>query len=134
MQRRDFIKILGLASGAAVMESCGAKKGAEKLIPHVIPPEIEIVPGQAIYFNTTCTECPAGCGVSAKVVEKQIQNRLGRYPVKLEGTNGHPINDGKLCVRGQSSLYRLYHPDRLRHPMMRDEEGNLQKCTWEEAY
>jgi molybdopterin-containing oxidoreductase family iron-sulfur binding subunit len=134
MQRRDFIKLLGLASGAAVMESCGAKKGAEKLIPHVIPPEVEIIPSEAIYFSTTCTECPAHCGLSAKVVEKQIDNqRLGRYPIKLEGLAGHPINDGKLCLRGQSSLTRLYHPERLRQPMMRDGSGNWKPCTWDEA-
>jgi len=134
MQRRDFIKILGLASGTAVMESCGAKKGAEKLIPHVIPPEIDIFPSGAIYFNTTCTECPAHCGVSAKVVEKQINNQLGRYPIKLEGIAGHPINDGKLCMRGQSSLTRLYHPERLRTPMMKDADGRMAPCTWEEAF
>ncbi|UCE05682.1 MAG: 4Fe-4S dicluster domain-containing protein [bacterium] len=134
MQRRDFIKLLGLASGAAFMESCGAKKGAEKLIPHVIPPEIEIIPGHAIYFNTTCTECPANCGISAKVVERTFDNKLGRYPIKLEGITGHPINNGKLCIRGQSSLTRLYHPDRLRNPLMRDDNGNLNKCSWNEAY
>jgi Fe-S-cluster-containing dehydrogenase component/anaerobic selenocysteine-containing dehydrogenase len=134
MQRRDFIKILGLASGAAVMESCGAKKGVEKLIPHVIPPEVEIFPSGAVYFSTTCTECPANCGMSAKIVEKQINNQLGRYPIKLEGIAGHPINDGKLCMRGQSSLTRLYHPDRLRNPMMQDADGNFNPCTWDEAF
>lgn len=134
MQRRDFIKILGLASGAAVMESCGAKKGAEKLIPHVIPPEIEIFPSGAVYFSSTCTECPAHCGISAKVVEKTFNNRIGRYPIKLDGIAGHPINDGKLCMRGQSSLTRLYHPERLRSPMMKDAEGKLVPCTWDEAF
>ncbi|MCU0644947.1 MAG: 4Fe-4S dicluster domain-containing protein [bacterium] len=134
MQRRDFIKLLGLASGAAVMESCGAKKDAEKLIPYVIPPEVEIFPGGAVYFSTACMECPAHCGVSAKVVEKQINNQLGRYPIKLEGIAGHPINDGKLCMRGQSSLTRLYQPNRLRNPMMRDENGNLNPCTWDQAF
>ena len=134
MQRRDFIKILGLASGAAVMESCGAKKGAEKLIPHVIPPEVEIFLSGAVYFSSTCTECPAHCGVSAKIVEKTYNNRIGRYPIKLDGIEGHPINDGKLCIRGQSSLTRLYHPERLRNPMMKDADGSLVPCTWDEAF
>ncbi|MEE4312175.1 MAG: 4Fe-4S dicluster domain-containing protein [candidate division KSB1 bacterium] len=134
MQRRDFIKILGLASGASLMNSCGAKKGAEKLIPHVIPPEIEIIPGQAIYFNTTCTECPANCGVSAKVVEKTIDQQLERYPVKLDGIKNHPVNDGKLCIRGQSSLTRLYDPERLKSPLMKDENGEMVECTWDDAF
>ncbi|UCE05927.1 MAG: 4Fe-4S dicluster domain-containing protein [bacterium] len=134
MQRRDFIKILGLASGAAVVESCGAKRGAEKLIPHVIPPEVEIFPSGAIYFSTACTECPAHCGVSVKIVEKAFNNRIGRYPIKLDGIAGHPINDGKLCIRGQSALTRLYHPKRLRCPMRKDEDGKLMSCTWDEAF
>ncbi len=134
MQRRDFIKILGLASGATLLESCGSKKGVEKLIPHVIPPEVEIIPGQSIFIPTTCTECPANCGVSARVTEKVFNQVRGRYPIKLEGISKHPLNDGKLCIRGQSSLTRLYRPDRLKNPLMADKSGQFVPCSHEEAF
>jgi len=58
--------------------------------------------------------------------------REGR-PVKLEGIPGHPVSDGGLCVRGQSSLYRLYHPERLRGPLARN-GGKLRPISWEDAF
>ena len=134
MNRRDFIKFLGTASGATLVTSCRLKEGTDKLIPYLIPPEDEIVPGQAIYYSTTCTECPAYCGVSAKIREKIQGTEYKRYPIKLEGIVGHPINDGALCVRGQSSLTRLYNPSRIKEPLVRDSKGRLRQASWEEAF
>ncbi len=135
MKRRDFIKLLGATTGTALVASCGLQKGTEKLIPHVIPPEDGLAPGQPAFYNSTCTECPANCGLTAKVHEKLTANNLyERYPVKLEGLSGHPINDGTLCIRGQSSLTRLYHPERLKEPLVRDGSGKLKVSTWKEAY
>ena len=125
MDRRKFVKLVGGASSAAFVGACGVDKGTEYLIPHVIPPDEEIIPGTAVYYGTTCTECPAGCGIRAKV-------RDGR-PVKLEGLPGHPINDGRLCIRGQASLTRLYHPDRIKTPMSRVSGGEFRSVSWEEA-
>ena len=135
MKRRDFIKLLGATTGTALVASCGVQKGTEKLIPHVIPPEDGLAPGQPAFYNSTCTECPANCGLTVKVHEKlTANNRYERYPVKLEGLSGHPINDGTLCIRGQSSLTRLYHPERLKEPLIRDGSGKLKVSTWKEAY
>jgi Fe-S-cluster-containing dehydrogenase component len=125
MDRRSFMKVVAGASGAAAAGSCGADKGTEYLIPYLVPPEKEIIPGEPIYYNTTCTECPAGCGMSVKVRDGS--------PVKLEGIAGHPINDGALCVRGQASITRLYHPDRLKGPLARDPNGDLRSVSWGEA-
>lgn len=125
MDRRSFMKIVGGASGAAAVGSCGVDKGTEYLIPYLVPPEEEIVPGEAVYYNTTCTECPAACGVRAKV-------RNG-FPVKLEGLDGHPVSDGALCVRGQASITRLYHPDRVTGPLARNDSGGFDGIGWDEA-
>ncbi|MBN2012504.1 4Fe-4S dicluster domain-containing protein [candidate division KSB1 bacterium] len=133
MQRRDFLKILGIATGSGVITSCGVKKGAEKLIPHVIPPNIEILPGLYTIMKTTCTECPVHCGMQAKIVEKVVNDRRMRFPVKLDGNPDHPVNHGKMCIRGQASLTRLYHPDRLQQPLMRDDAGKLTETTWDDA-
>ena len=134
MHRRDFLKIMGVASSSTLMTSCDLEKQSEKLIPYLLPPEEEIIPGQSIYYNTTCTECPACCGVSVKDREKVYNNLRGRYPVKLEGIPGHPVNDGTLCIRGQASLTRLYHPDRIKKPKLRDSKGNFTDIDWSNAY
>ncbi len=133
MNRRDFIKLLGVTSGGSLVASCDLQKKTEKLIPYLVPPEEDIIPGQAIYYNTTCAECPAHCGVTAKVHDKIHENEHRLFPTKLEGVAGHPINDGTLCVRGQASLTRLYHLSRLKSPMQRNAEGNFIAINWETA-
>src|SRR3989339_350735 len=125
MKRRVFLWLLGVISGSTVMSACGSPNRSAKFTSYLLPPEEGIVPGEASYHPSTCTECPAGCGVLARV-------REGR-PVKLEGIPGHPVSDGGLCVRGQSSLYRLYHPERLRSPMARD-GGKLRPISWKDAF
>src|SRR3972149_7310183 len=134
MQRRDFLKLMGLASGSALIPSCDFKKENEKLIPYLLPPEKEIIPGQPFYYSTTCTECPANCGLSVRVCDKTYKDRRGIFPVKLEGIAGHPVNNGTLCIRGQASLTRLYHPDRIKNPLVRDLKGNFSNIEWRKAY
>ncbi|MBW6503087.1 4Fe-4S dicluster domain-containing protein [bacterium] len=125
MKRRDFLWLVGVISGSTVMSACGSPNRSAKFTSYLLPPEKGVVPGEASFHPSTCTECPAGCGVLARV-------REGR-PVKLEGIPGHPVSDGGLCVRGQSSLYRLYHPERLRGPMVRDGK-TFRSIPWEEAF
>ncbi|GAB4335328.1 MAG: hypothetical protein Kow0037_15080 [Calditrichia bacterium] len=133
MDRRNFLKILGITSSTALISSCGVDKANEKIIPYVIPPEAEVYPGKALYINSTCMECSANCGVEIKVNEKVYHEERGLFATKLEGIAGHPINDGALCARGQAGLFGLYHPDRIKRPMIRDASGNFRVATWKEA-
>jgi anaerobic selenocysteine-containing dehydrogenase len=57
-------------------------------------------------------------------------------PYKVEGDFENPLNKGKLCIKGLSTLEYVYHPDRLRHPLMRSGErggGNWKQVSWDEA-
>ncbi|MBI3325836.1 MAG: molybdopterin-dependent oxidoreductase, partial [Nitrospinae bacterium] len=121
IDRRDFFKILGVA-GAAVGPQ--PKEATRKLMPLVIPAD-DVTPGVANWYATVCGECPAGCGVLAKV-------REGRA-IKVEGNPNHPINQGALCPRGQASLQGLYNPDRLTQPLRRNASGQFQPVSWEEV-
>lgn len=123
LNRRQFLKVLGITGAAATVEGC-AGTSHDKLIPYLIPVE-SIKPGQSTDFATVCRECPAGCGMIARV-------RDGRAH-KVEGNPDHPINRGALCLRGHASLQGLYNPDRITGPMARDEHGRLQPVTWEDA-
>jgi anaerobic selenocysteine-containing dehydrogenase/Fe-S-cluster-containing dehydrogenase component len=125
MDRRDFLKMIGVASGTTAFLGCNLDRDTEKLIPYLVPPEDGILPGQQTFVATSCTECPAGCGVSARVVEG--------HPVKVDGLEGHPVNDGALCVRGQASINRLYLPERIRQPLVRGEGGDLAPANWDDA-
>lgn len=131
MDRREFLKIVGIGS-TTLITSC--KKDPGKLMPFLIPEEEDIIPGNPIFFNSTCTECPANCGILVKAYEKFYNNENKIYPVKLEGIKNHPVNDGAICIRGQASLTRVYHPDRIKNPFIKDSDGNFKELGWDDAY
>lgn len=88
-----------------------------------VPPD-----GEVIYEDSTCSLCPGGCGISVR----KIDNRA----VKIEGKQGHPVNDGGICILGLSGLQLLYGPTRIKSPMKRvgeRGEGKWQKISWGEA-
>jgi molybdopterin-containing oxidoreductase family iron-sulfur binding subunit len=123
LNRRQFLKVLGVTGAAATVEGC-SRGGHQKVIPYLIPRE-ELKPGVNVEFATVCRECPAGCGMIASV-------RDGRCH-KVEGNPDHPVNRGKLCMRGQSAVQGLYNPDRVPGPMARNEHGQLEPISWDEA-
>ncbi len=122
MDRRDFIKKLTAGSAGAAAASCTPVDGG-KLIPYLVPPD-DIVPGVPTWYATACRECPAGCGVLARVREGRV--------VKLEGNPEHPDSRGALCPRGQAGLQGLYDPDRITGPLLRV-DGDLQPTDWDTA-
>jgi len=126
MNRRRFLKILGVTGGgAAALSGCGiGPEPTQKLIPYLVAPDDQI-PGVATWYATTCRECAAGCGLRARVREGRV--------VKLEGNPDSPINHGRLCARGQAGLQGLYNPDRFPSPQVRGAGGRLEETTWEKA-
>ncbi|MCP4241363.1 MAG: 4Fe-4S dicluster domain-containing protein [bacterium] len=127
IDRRDFLKLVGVGAGTAAASSGGCYRYSDlpvKLIPYVVQPE-EITPGIAVDYASTCLECPSACGLHVRTCEAR--------PVKLEGNPDHPVNRGALCARGQASIGRTYHPDRYRGPLKRGSDGALAPTTWEEA-
>ena len=78
---------------------------------------------------TTCGLCENGCGL--------ISYREGDRIVMLHGNPDHPLNHGKICARAYGQLDRLYDPDRVLAPRLRDGErgsGKWREISWEEAY
>jgi molybdopterin-containing oxidoreductase family iron-sulfur binding subunit len=124
MDRRTFLHTLGLLTGSSALSACTPGEDRRRLVSALIPPEDGVIPGKATWHATTCTECPAGCGM-------QVRLREGRA-VKAEGIAGHPVSAGGLCMRGQAGLWRLYDPKRLRSPMVRD-GATLRTTTWDDA-
>jgi anaerobic selenocysteine-containing dehydrogenase len=56
--------------------------------------------------------------------------------VKIKGDPEFPLNRGKLCVKGMSSIDQLYNPNRLKHPLKRvgqRGEGKWKQISWDEA-
>ena len=88
-----------------------------------VPPD-----GEVVYEDSTCSLCPGGCGISVR----KVDNRA----IKIEGKQGHPINDGSICILGLSGLQLLYGTTRIQAPMKRigeRGEGRWQRISWDEA-
>ncbi len=141
MDRRNFFKLAGTASGSAITGACG--KQAEQIIPLLVSEE-EIVPGVEEWHPSVCGECSAGCGTQARVMaaEREIdfEGERVRQPIaaikKLEGNPLDPVSGGRLCARGHSALQSIYNPDRIRGPMKRVGErgsGTFQPVSWDAA-
>ncbi len=124
MKRRDFFKVMGIASGAAIA-ACNTNNADRTLLPYLVPPEDGTIPGVPRFSRSTCMECPAHCGLQVTILDDK--------PVKLEGNLDHPINTGALCMRGQASLARLYHTERFTQPLLKDSHGTLKPVSWDTA-
>jgi len=123
IERRQFLKTIGISGSAALLEQC-APTPTDELIPYLVAPD-NVVPGVASYYATTCRQCPAGCGAIVKTMNGRI--------TKAEGNPAHPISRGRLCVRGQAAVQSVYNPDRFRTPIVRDAHGVFQPISWADA-
>lgn len=126
MDRRKFLKLGGTIAAVGVTGSCGQM--AQTIIPYVTPPDEGINPVDGTWYFTTCKMCNGGCGIMVRTV-------LGRAK-KVEGNADHPVNFGGVCSRGQASVYQLYHPERLKKPLLRSGPkgtNSFKEITWEEA-
>jgi assimilatory nitrate reductase catalytic subunit len=77
--------------------------------------------------ETHCCFCGQQCGIKLKVKDNAV--------VGFEPWYEFPFNEGKLCPKGVKRYLQGSHPDRLLHPMVRDESepGGFRNVSWDEA-
>ncbi|MDP2948218.1 MAG: molybdopterin-dependent oxidoreductase, partial [Chloroflexota bacterium] len=130
VSRRTFLKASG--TGAALAAAAGASPPLlSRWIGEGGPDRSGRAPSAAReekWVPSVCLQCPAGCGILVRVVN-------GRA-VKIEGNPLHPINEGRICPKGQIGLQVLYDPDRIKGPLRRAGQkgsGQWERVSWEEA-
>ena len=73
-------------------------------------------------------DCPDTCAWEVTVKDG--------VAVQLVGDKSHPFTRGGLCAKVAHYLERVYHPDRLLHPLRRTGpkgSGNFESVSWDEA-
>lgn len=74
--------------------------------------------------KTTCGYCGIGCQINFEVKDNTI---VESHPVLVKP------NLGLLCVKGKFGFSYINHPDRLTHPLIK-ENGVFRKASWDEAF
>lgn len=76
------------------------------------------------YVPTICPYCGTGCGLNFVVKDDKI---VGVEPYKR-----HPVNEGKVCPKGNFGYQFINREDRLTTPLIK-ENGEFREASWDEA-
>ena len=128
LTRRQFLTLTGGSAAAAVIfQACGVPED-ELLVQSPLEMPEDMVTGLQNWYATTCRQCPTGEGLVVKVMEGRAK--------KVEGNLDHPINRGRHSVRCEAGLQALYHPDRIKGPLVRSGDrgsGQFEEISWTDA-
>ncbi len=125
IDRRSFLSfVIGGAAGTALSPLPWKLTDDSAIWTQAWPWTPVPADGEASYVNSICGLCPGGCGITVR----KIDNRV----VKIEGMNGHPVNDGGICVLGLSGTQLLYGPMRVKAPLKKV-NGRFREISWDAA-
>jgi anaerobic selenocysteine-containing dehydrogenase len=85
--------------------------------------------GTTTVVETACPlDCPDACSLAVTVQKGKI--------VTIDGSRKNPVTDGYICAKVRKFGERVYGPDRLLYPAVRDGRkgsGRFKRVTWDEA-
>ena len=76
------------------------------------------------FVPSVCSYCGTGCGVLFQVIDGELVSTL---PLKT-----HPVNQGKLCIKGWNLHEYITSYMRLKHPLVKV-FGRFIRAGWEEV-
>jgi len=83
-------------------------------------------PFDLVSSPTTCEHCASGCSL-------RTDHRRGKVMRRLAGEDP-AVNEEWNCDKGRFAFWYAVQPDRLTHPLVRDEDGTLVPASWSEAF
>lgn len=124
LDRRDFMKYMGLFSSMTLLSNCSKK--ADHITPYAKEISEFSLKNYEYYQTTFNTQ-----GFSQGISVKSFQGR----PIKVEGNALHPYSLGATTPAAQASLYDLYHPGRVTNLKWKGQdlsrEGFIEKMSQE---
>ena len=125
LTRRQLLKRSGLGLGAVLFAGCTIPDREMVVQSPASLPE-DLVEGFDAHYATLCRVCSNPEGILVRVMEGRAK--------KVEGNPEYPLNLGKHGARCEAGLQALYHPDRIRMPMLRSSRGEpLREVSWDTA-
>ncbi len=119
LTRRGFLAAgAGVLAAGAGFTSFGAWQKAHA--------EEEQGGGVTTTAHSLCNSCSSKCGFTGYVVDGQL--------TKMIGDESHPYCEGTLCARGYGYASIAYSPDRLTDPLKKNDKGEFEAISWEQAY
>jgi formate dehydrogenase major subunit len=77
------------------------------------------------YVPSTCPYCGNGCGINLVVRDGIVAG--------ISPWHRNPVNEGKVCIRGNKSFEFVNNPGRLTTPLIK-KDGKFVEASWEDAY
>src|SRR5262249_14304910 len=106
-------------------------EGAMRPGPIYEPPRVAPRPGETVVTSLRGHNCGGRCVVNAHVIEGRIAR------ISSDPTRWNPeLPPLQACARGFGQIERVYHPDRLQHPLRRVGKrggGRFERISWDEA-
>ena len=118
LSRRKFLGLLSVSAAFAAV-SCKDYRDKGAIVPYNKQPE-NITLGKPNFYASALAD---GTPVL-------IKTREGR-PIKIDGNPEHPLNKGKISVRGHANILSLYDPERIQRPMKRSGD-KLNPAKWDD--
>ena len=77
------------------------------------------------YVPSTCPYCGTGCGINLAVRDGKVSG--------IQPWHRNPVNEGKVCIRGNKSHEFVNNPARITTPLIK-KDGKFAEASWEDAY
>lgn len=119
VDRRNFLKFSALSSAFVATNSL-----CDELNP--------LNSSEQIFYGGCPVNCQSKCMLKAHVKDGVIRH----ISTDDEGDDSYENRQIRACVRGRSTRYRYYNPNRLLYPLKRvgkRGEGKFKRVSWDEA-
>ena len=125
VSRQDFLKLTGIGIGALAFSELGFDLAKATTIKR----ELRIA--NATEAHSLCPYCAVGCSL----ITYTRQDAGGKVNLlQIEGDPDSPVNEGRLCPKGATSLQIAASPRRVDQPLYRPAAGAAwQSITWDDA-
>ena len=127
VNRQDFLKLAGAATGAILVSELGFEIAVAKGLE--VKQTLRIA--DAAESHSICPYCAVGCSLIA-YTRKAPDGTVSL--LQIEGDPDSPVNEGRLCPKGATAMQLASSNRRVEEPLYRPAGGaTWQKISWDDA-